>query len=71
MERLQCYAFACPPCVHSALAAECKDYVHSVALRDDVVARFSPQALAGLHEELRAFDLESAKQVGQVKVRVV
>lgn len=63
VERSQCYAFACPPCVDQSLAAECKDYVFSVALCNDVVTRFSPQALAELHEELRTFDLEPAMQV--------
>ena len=45
------------------LAADCKDYITSVALRDDVVARFSPQALARLNEELHTFDVEPAMQV--------
>ena len=34
-----------------------------MALRDDVVTRFSPQALERLQKELRALDLEAAKQV--------
>ncbi len=63
VDNLQCYAFACPPCVDEALATECKEYVFSIALRDDVVTRFSPQSLAALHEELRDFDIEFAKQV--------
>jgi hypothetical protein len=49
--------------VDEALATECKEYVFSIALRDDVVTRFSPQSLAALHEELRDFDIEFAKQV--------
>ena len=69
VERLQCYAFACPPCVDQKLAADCKDYVFSVALRDDVVSRFSPQALAKLHEELRTFDLEPAMEVQPLAAR--
>jgi hypothetical protein len=63
VERSQCYAFACPPCVDRRLAADCKDYIFSVALRDDVVMRFSPQALAQLHEKLRTYDVEPAMQV--------
>lgn len=63
MQRLQCYAFACPACMDQKLAADCREYVFSVALRDDVVARFSPQALARLNEELRNFDVEPAMQV--------
>lgn len=47
------------------LAAGCKNFVTSVALRDDVVTRFSPQSLAALHEELRVFDMEAARKVGQ------
>ncbi|BDA47245.1 probable Sn1-specific diacylglycerol lipase alpha [Coccomyxa sp. Obi] len=62
VQRLQCYAFACPPCMDQKLAADCKDYITSVALRDDVVARFSPQALARLNEELRNYDVEPAMQ---------
>lgn len=63
VQRLQCYAFACPPCMDQKLAADCKDYITAVALRDDVVARFSPQALARLNEELRTFNVEPAMQV--------
>ena len=35
----------------------------TVALRDDVITRFSPQALERLQKELRDLDLEAAKQV--------
>ena len=35
----------------------------TVALRDDVITRFSPQALERLQKELRELDLEAAKQV--------
>lgn len=63
VQRLRCYAFACPPCMDQKLAADCRDYITAVALRDDVVARFSPQALARLNEELHAFDVEAAMQV--------
>ena len=35
----------------------------TVALRDDVISRFSPQALERLQKELRDLDLEAAKQV--------
>jgi hypothetical protein len=31
-------------------------------MRDDIVTRFSPQSLASLHEELRTFDVDAAKQ---------
>ena len=48
------------------LAARCKQYVFAVALRDDVVSRFSPQSLAALHEELRAFDMEAAREVSHI-----
>ena len=63
MERLACYAFACPPCVDEKLAGRCGRFVLSVAFRDDVVTRFSPQSLAALNAELRDFDLEAAKKV--------
>ena len=63
VERLACYAFACPSCMDEALAAQCKGFVLSVAFRDDVVTRFSPQSLAALNTELREFDLEAAKKV--------
>ena len=45
------------------LAEQCADYVLMVALRDDVVTRFSPQALERLQKELRDLDLDAAKQV--------
>ena len=45
------------------LAAECAEYLVTVALRDDVISRFSPQALERLQKELRNLDLEAAKQV--------
>ena len=63
VERLACYAFACPPCMEQALAAQCAGFVLSMAFRDDVVTRFSPQSLAALNTELRGFDLEGAKTV--------
>lgn len=54
------------------LAERCKGYVTMVALKDDVVTRFSPQALERLQKELRDLDLEAAKQVGcpNVQARV-
>ena len=45
------------------LAERCADYAVMVALRDDVVSRFSPQALERLQKELRDLDLDAAKQV--------
>ena len=57
-----CYAFATPNCVDLTLADECSGYVTSVVFRDDIVARFSPEALALLHREVTGFDLQSALQ---------
>ena len=44
------------------LAEECfrDKLVTSVALRDDIVARFSPEALAGLLQDLESFNLDDA-----------
>ena len=55
-----CYAFATPNCVSLDLAQGCQDYVTSVVFRDDIIARFSPAALAKLHKELQDFDVETA-----------
>ena len=62
VEKVTCYAFATPNCVSMALAEGCQDYVTSVVFRDDIIARFSPAALAKLHKELQDFDVESAMQ---------
>ena len=61
--KLRVYGFGCPPCVDASLASRCAEVMLTVALRDDVVTRFSPQALERLQKELRALDLEAAKQV--------
>lgn len=63
IENLHVYGFGCPPCVDASLASRCAEVMLTVALRDDVVTRFSPQALERLQKELRALDLEAAKQV--------
>ena len=63
IDKLRVYGFGCPPCMDKDLAEQCADYVLMVALRDDVVTRFSPQALERLQKELRDLDLEAAKQV--------
>ncbi len=63
INKLRVYGFGCPPCMDKDLAEQCADYVLMVALRDDVVTRFSPQALERLQKELRDLDLEAAKQV--------
>ena len=63
IDNLSAYGFGCPPCVGQRLAEECAEYVMTVALRDDVITRFSPQALERLQKELRDLDLEAAKQV--------
>lgn len=62
IERLRVYGYGCPPCMDRKLAQRCADYAVMVALRDDVVTRFSPQALERLQKELRDLDLEAAKQ---------
>ena len=46
------------------LARDCRDFVLSVAFRDDCVTHFSPQALAGLHARLCGFDWRAAAKVG-------
>ncbi len=46
----------------ASLALRCADVMLTIALRDDVVTRFSPQSLEGLQKELRALDLEAAKK---------
>ena len=60
VEDVTCYAFATPNCVSLDLAEGCQDYVTSVVFRDDIIARFSPAALAKLHKELLDFDVETA-----------
>lgn len=60
IERLRCYAFAPPNCVDARLSAGCAGHVTSVVFRDDIVARFSPEALRGLMEQLLDFDLDEA-----------
>ena len=55
-----CYAFATPNCVSLDLAEGCQDYVTGVVFRDDIIARFSPAAVAKLHKELLDFDVETA-----------
>ena len=62
IERLRVYGYGCPPCMDPKLAERCADYAVMVALRDDVVTRFSPQTLERLQKELRDLDLEAAKQ---------
>ena len=37
-----------------------QDYVTSVVFRDDIVTRFSPEAIILLHDELQDFDLDAA-----------
>ena len=46
------------------LARDCRDFVLSVAFRDDCITHFSPQALAGLHARLCGFDWRAAAKVG-------
>ena len=60
VEDVTCFAFATPNCVSLDLAEDCEDYVTSVVFRDDIIARFSPHALARLHKELLDFDVETA-----------
>jgi len=40
----------------------CEEYVTSIVFRDDIIARFSPEALAGLHKQLLDLDLAAALQ---------
>ena len=63
IDQLRVYGFGCPPCMGPKLAEQCAEYALMVVLRDDVVTRFSPQALERLQKELRDMDLEAAKQV--------
>ncbi len=63
IDRLRVYGYGCPPCMDKKLAERCAESTVMVALRDDVVSRFSPQALERLQKELRDLDLEAAKQV--------
>ena len=64
VEDVTCFAFATPNCVSLDLATGCQDYVTSVVFRDDIIARFSPAALAKLHKELQDLNVERAiKQV--------
>lgn len=62
VENVACYAFASPNCMNLDLAQHCAkaDLVTSVVFRDDIVARFSPAALAKLLIQLQGFDLEAA-----------
>lgn len=69
VDNVRCYAFATPNCVDLPLAERCAEegLVTSVVFRDDIVARFSPEALANLLKELKAFDLDAAlKKVQQL-----
>eukprot|EP00736_Rhodelphis_marinus_P007711 Rmarinus@m.11761 len=47
-----CLAYAVPACVDETLAAECKPYVRSLVLRDDVVPRTTPRSAKMLAEDL-------------------
>lgn len=64
IQQVVCYAFATPNCVDLALAEQCaeEELVTSVVFRDDIVARFSPEAVAGLLQELKDFNLDQALQ---------
>ena len=64
IKEVVCYAFATPNCVDLALAEQCaeEELVTSVVFRDDIVARFSPEAVAGLLQELKDFNLDQALQ---------
>ncbi|KAK9825408.1 hypothetical protein WJX81_002309 [Elliptochloris bilobata] len=48
----QAYVFAPPACAAKSLASDCRGYVTSVVVADDIIARFSPAALARLHGSL-------------------
>lgn len=62
VERLRCFAFATPNCADFHIAESCEEYVTSVVFRDDIVSRFSPEALANLHRQLRDFNKDKALQ---------
>ncbi|KAK9808322.1 hypothetical protein WJX73_001382 [Symbiochloris irregularis] len=47
IEDLYVYGIATPACMAKELALSCRDYVQSVAFRDDVVVRVSPGEKAG------------------------
>lgn len=42
----------------SRLSEECRDFTHSVVFRDDIVPRFSPEALLNLNDQINDFDAE-------------
>ncbi|KAK9820663.1 hypothetical protein WJX74_001715 [Apatococcus lobatus] len=55
---LKVYGFATPACMDSRLSKECRDFTHSVVFRDDIVPRFSPEALLNLNDQINDFDAE-------------
>lgn len=59
----QAVVFAPPACAAKKLAAECRDYVTSVVVADDIITRFSPAALARLHGSLADMSPEEIHEV--------
>ena len=58
VQGLKVYGFATPACMDSRLSEECRDFTHSVVFRDDIVPRFSPEALLNLNDQINDFDAE-------------
>merc|ERR1711939_262525 len=53
---LDVYTFAAPPCVETALAETCSDYVTSVVSGDDMVPRLSAYSTAELSHQLSTLE---------------
>lgn len=61
--KCQALVFAPPACAAKSLAGECRDYVTSVVVADDIITRFSPAALARLHGSLADMSPEEIHEV--------
>ena len=59
----QAVVFAPPACAAKKLASECREYVTSVVVADDIITRFSPAALARLHGSLADMSPEEVHEV--------
>ncbi|KAK9867264.1 hypothetical protein WJX84_003774 [Apatococcus fuscideae] len=55
VKNVKVYGFATPACMDSRLAEESREFTHSVVFRDDIVPRFSPEALLNLNDEINDF----------------
>ena len=59
----QAVVFAPPACAAKSLASECRDYVTSVVVADDIIMRLTPAALARLHGSLANMSPEEIHEV--------